>query len=215
MIKRGYMSRKILGFILCMIITAGAMTGCGQSKESSDKSAKSGSYSVSESKYDSSSSEVSTGKLDWNEAKKDITFDGNKIDFPFSVNDLGEGYKMKYIYDSAFGDKSCSGEVVTVDSDGSEFTSCYLSFDDLTADEYTDDTKCTSILSPNDLTVQGIGKGSSLEDAEKLWGKPYKKDDIFAFFLSKSGTERIELKYDTETDKVKSVYITLNFKEEE
>ena len=179
--------------------------GCGADKSNSS--------STSESKSDSSLSEASTGSFDWNEVKNDITLDGKKIDFPFSVNDLGEGYKMKYIYDSAFGDKSCSGEVVMINPDGSESTSCYLIFDDLTADEYNDDVKCSSISNPKDLSVQGIGEGSSLEEAEKIFGKPYKKDEIFAFYLSTTGNERIELKYDTETDKVKTVYITLNFKE--
>lgn len=209
------MRKNILSFILCMIITACAMTACGHDKGTGNKSEEVDNYSVSTGNDDNSLSEVSIGEFAWNVVKKDITFDGKKIDFPFSVNDLGEGYKMSYIYDSAFGDKICDGEVVRINSDGSESMACFLSFDGLTADEYTDDTKCTRISVTEDLIVQGIGKGSSLEDAEKLWGKPYKKDDIFAFFLSKSGTERIELKYDTETDKVKSVYITLNFKEEE
>lgn len=203
--------KKFFSVLLCITVMMCSVAGCGQGKKPSDKSNESDSNSVT---ADDSSTEASTGELDWNEAKKDITFDGKKIDFPFSVNDLGENYKMKYIYDSAFGDKSCDGEVVKINSDGSESTACYLTFYDLTADEYTDDTKCTEIRSRKPLTVQGIGEGSSLEDAEKLWGKPYKTDKVFAFYLSKSGTERIALKYDTETNKVESVYITLNFKEE-
>lgn len=90
-------------------------------------------------------SEISTGKLDWNIAKKDITFDGKKIDFPFSVNDLGESYKMYSVYDTPLFDKCCSRRVVRINEDGLEAISCMLFFDNIIADEYNDDVKCSSM----------------------------------------------------------------------
>ncbi len=86
-------------------------------------------------------------------------------------------------------------------------------FDGITAEEYTDDTKCSDISHADSLTVQGIGKGSTLEDAEKIFGAPYKSDDIFFYYLSKTGTERIELKCGENTKEVKNIEITFDFKE--
>ena len=179
--------------------------GCGADKSTSS--------STPESKSDSSLSEASTGSFDWNEVKNDITLDGKKIDFPFSVNDLGEGYEMSNVTDDFFGENNCHGLVEKTDENGASSWICTLFFDNLKSDEYNDDIKCSRITAAQTLTVQGIGRDSSLEDAEKLFGKPYKKDDITAFYLSKNGTERIEINYDSETNKVKGVEITLNFKE--
>ena len=197
------MKRKILSLFLCSVMLAGAACGCGVDNNLEP---------------DSTADSVGTTEnlsegFDWEKVKQDITFDGRKIDFPFCVNDLGKGYEMDYIYDSLFEEKCCDGAVVKVNDDGSEEKVCYLFFDGITAEEYTDDTKCSDISHADSLIVQGIGEGSSLDDAEKVFGKPYKSDEVFYFYLSKTGTERIELKYDKETKNVKSVQITLNFKE--
>lgn len=203
--------KKIFSVLLCITVMMCSAAGCGQGKKPSDKSNESDSNSVT---VDDSSTEASTDGFDWNEVKKDITLDGKKIDFPFSMNDLGEGYEMPNVSDDFFGENSCHGLVEKTDEYGASSWICTLYFDGLKSDEYNDDIKCTRITAADTLTVQGIGKGSSLEDAEKLFGTPYEKDDFIAFYLSKTGTERIEINYDSETNKVKAVEITLNFKEE-
>ena len=186
------MKRKILSVFLCTVMLAGAACGCGVDNNSEP---------------DSTADSVGTTEnlsegFDWEKVKQDITFEGKKIDFPFCVNDLGKGYEMDYIYDSLFEEKCCDGAVVKVNDDGSEEKVCYLFFDGITAEEYTDDTKCTRISNPESLIVQGIGKGSTLEEAEKIFGTPYKSNDIFFYYLSKTGTERIELRCDKNTKEV-------------
>ena len=197
------MKRKILSLFLCSVMLAVAACGCGVDNNSEPDST-ADSVGATEN--------LSEG-FDWEKVKQDITFEGKKIDFPFCVNDLGKGYEMDYIYDSLFEEKCCDGAVVKVNDDGSETKVCYLFFDGITAEEYTDDTKCTRISNPESLTVQGIGKGSTLEEAEKIFGTPYKSNDIFFYYLSKTGTERIELRCDKNTKEVKNIEITLNFKE--
>ena len=64
-------------------------------------------------------------------------------------------------------------------------------------------------------TFSDIFKNHSNEDAEKIFGKPNKSDDVTKYYLSKSGKERIELYYDSETNKVTEVQLTLNPKENE
>lgn len=204
------MKKQVFINVLCILIAAGALSGCEKKENVSD-------VSSSESKVvtnsDTSSDGISEG-FDWETVKKDITLDGMKIDFPFSVNDLGEGYEIPRIVDDLMGENSCFG---TVEKQG-EYTSediCEVFFDNMKSDEYNDDVKCSSIAFADSLTVQGIKIGSSIEEAEKIFGTPYKTDSVTKYYLSKSGKERIELYYDSETNKVTEVQLTLNPKEDE
>ena len=197
--------------LLCSLIYISAFVGCGNESSKTDVSDNPNSTSQEQNVI---SSENSSEGFDWETVKQDITLDGKKIDVPFSVNDLGEGYKMGAVSDDYLGENSCHGLLKKSDENGANSWVCTLYFDGLKSDEYNDDIKCTRITAADTLTVQGIGEGSSLEDAEKLFGTPYEKTDLFAFYLSKSETERIEIRYDSETNKVERVDITLNFQEE-
>lgn len=204
------MKKQVFINVLCILIAAGALSGCEKKENVSDVSS---SESIVVTNSDTSSDGMSEG-FDWETVKKDITLDGMKIDFPFSVNDLGEGYEIPYVTDDLMGENSCFG---TVEKQG-EYTSetiCTVFFDEIKSDKYNDDVKCSSIAFADSLTVQGIKIGSSIEDAEKLFGKPNKSDDVTKYYLSKSGKERIELYYDSETNKVTEVQLTLNPKEDE
>ena len=82
------------------------------------------------------------------------------------------------------------------------------------ADDYNSSVKCSSIAFAPTLYVQGIGKGSSMEDAEKVLGKPYDTDKVANYYLSKSGKERITIYYDEETNKVEQIQIKCSVNEE-
>ena len=182
------------------------LSGCGKNEKPSDLSE---SQPASAADSDQSLSEG----FDWETIRHNITLDGRKIDVPFSVNDLGEGYGISTINDDLFGENSCYG---TVEKPG-EYTSesvCMVFFDGIKADSYNNDVKCSRISFADTLTVCGIGAGSSVKDTEELFGSPCKTDDTAKYFLSKSGKERIEIYYDPETDKVTEVQLNLNFKED-
>ena len=72
---------------------AGAACGCGVDNNSEPDST---AESVG------ATENLSEG-FDWEKVKQDITFEGKKIDFPFCVNDLGEGYEMDYLMEYSTG----------------------------------------------------------------------------------------------------------------
>lgn len=200
------MKKRLLWISLGAVIVSSLLTGCGKNEGSSDLSE---SQSVSASDSGQSLSEG----FDWETVRHNITLDGRKIDVPFSVNDLGEGYEIPTVNDDLFGEDSCYG---TVEKPGEYYPEqvCMVFFDGIKADSYSNDAKCTRISFADTLTVCGIGAGSSVKDAEETFGSPSMTDDTAMYFLSKSGKERIEIYYDTATDKVKEVQLNLNFKED-
>lgn len=198
------MKKQLFSIALGVLMVSALLSGCGKNENSSEVS---GSQSTTASDMDSSLSEG----FDWETVKQNITIDGKKIDFPFSVNDLGGDYEINNVID--WGEKNCQGLVVKKDE--KETWVCTLYFDDYSAEDYNDNVKCTSIMFANSLTVQDIGVGTAKEEADKVFGQPYKTDEKTLYYLSKNGTERIDVCYDPDTDKVTEVDIFLNFKEEE
>lgn len=195
------MKWKTIPLLLSILLAVSPLAGCSGRSPETDPSA-----------ADTASQEQSgdvSGGFDWETVRQDITLDGMKIAFPFSVKDLGDDYEIRYVTDDLMGENNCYG---TVEKKG-EYTSetiCMVFFDGIRSDAYDENVKCTRISSADTLTVQGIRIGSSLEDAEKLFGKPYWTGNDEKHYLSKSGKERIELYYDAETNKVTEVQITLN-----
>ena len=197
------MKKQILYAALCMLMASCALSSCGSNKKES---------SVSESQSTSAvGSTSSSDGFDWDIVKQDITRDGNKIDFPCSANDLGKDYIMSKINDDLFGENMCYG---SVDKPG-EYTNtmiCMVYFYGVKADDYNSSVKCSSIAFAPTLYVQGIGEGSSMEDAEKVFGKPYDTNEVANYYLSKSGKERITIYYDEETNKVEQIQIKCSVK---
>ena len=206
------MNQKRLPLILSAFIAISFLTGCANESQNTNRSDTS--YAESQEQTDLTSDTQADG-FDWESVRQDITLDGRKIDFPFSVNNLDKGYEIPYVTDDLFGENACYGTVEKPGEYVSE-TVCMVFFDGIKSDQYNDDVKCTRISSADSLMIQGIGKGSSFEDAEKILGKPYQSDDSARYYLSKSGNERIEVYYDAEdTDKVSEVQITIFPKNDE
>lgn len=205
--KGASMKKQLLSISLSVLVVSSLLSGCGKKEDSSDLSE---SQSITASDSETTLSEG----FDWETVKQDITLDGRKIDVPFSVNDLGEGYKISSVNDDLFGENSCYGTVEKQDGYNSASV-CMVFFDGIKSDSYNNDVKCTRISFADTLTVSGIGAGSAMKDAEKIFGNPYMSDDSAKYFLSKSGKERIEIYYDSETDKVKEIQLNLNFNENE
>ena len=153
------MKTRLLWISLGAVIVSSLLTGCGKNEGSSDLSE---SQSVSASDSGQSLSEG----FDWETVRHNITLDGRKIDVPFSVNDLGEGYEIPTVNDDLFGEDSCYG---TVEKPGEYYPEqvCMVFFDGIKADSYSNDAKCTRISFADTLTVCGIGAGSSVKNAEE------------------------------------------------
>lgn len=205
--KGASMKKQLLSISLSVLVVSSLLSGCGKKEDSS-------SLSESQSTTVSDSETTLSEGFDWETVKQDITLDGRKIDVPFSVNDLGEGYKISSVNDDLLGENSCYGTVEKQDGYSSASV-CMVFFDGIKSDSYNNDVKCTRISFADTLTVNGIGAGSAMKDAEKIFGNPYMSDDSAKYFLSKSGKERIEIYYDSGTDKVKEIQLNLNFNENE
>ena len=95
--------KKRMSMVLIMLMLTLTMAGCGdKAKEESTTKATEESSSVSTDKQDeaeSASGESTESEFDFSQVFDNIEVDGKKVPFPFCLNDLGEGYELKYIVD--------------------------------------------------------------------------------------------------------------------
>lgn len=193
--------KKIM-ILLLSILTLAAATGCGDKNDTSEPEPSSlqstENDDVSESTEGSSESISSviteTGTFDWDTAMSQTTLEGRKVPMPFCMDDLGEYYELTAVVNQFFGGSGCTSGLKNVASD------TYLGsvqFENVSAEEYTDDCKIT-YADIDDLSIQGIQEGISMEYVYDTWGEPHKSDDVAIYYFNQEQDKMISIYIDEE-----------------
>ena len=203
---------KRLITIILSLLTLAAMGGC--SDKSKDESVQTTQTSALTTNEPQTSASTSNGKFDWDTAMNETYLDGVKIKMPFSLNDLGDGYKMGTVKDEVFDNIGCYTSVYKITGYDEELDKsedekiAFVSFDNISAAEYTDDTPVTYIADMDGLCIQGIEKGVSMELVYSTWGEP-KENDKIAIYYGEDTTKKIHI-YKTDDDCVSQISINFN-----
>lgn len=217
--------KKILLTMLLSVLTVTAVTGCGdktdtsQVESSSEQSTENSDISeVTDGNSESESAAV-TGTFDWDTAMSQTTLEGKEIPMPFSVNDLGETYELRVLVNAFFGGSGCTADLYNTayeDSETGEITEKSLgsvSFDYVSAEEYTDDCKI-SYFESDELNIQGIQEGVSMELVYDTWGEPHESDDVAVYYFNKEQDKMISIYIDDE-NKIQLMNVDFEFEKDE
>ncbi len=217
--------KKTLLTLLLSVLTITAVTGCSDKTDTSQIESSNeqltDSRDISEVTDDNSENEsaVVTGTFDWDTAMSQTTLEGRKVPMPFSVNDLGETYELRVLVNAFFGGSGCTASLWNMayeDSETGEITEKSLgnvSFDYVSTDEYTDDCKI-SYFESDELNIQGIQEGVSMELVYDAWGEPHESDDVAVYYFNKEQDKVISIYIDDE-NKIQLMNVDFEFEKDE
>ena len=156
-------------------------------------------------------SETSTGTFDWDTAMSQTTLDGKAIPMPFTMNDLGDEYHLGEVEDDPFINDCCSAGLYNSNDD----RMALLEFYHVLTKDYTDDCPVGYIGFSENISVQGVQEGISMEQVYAIWGQPSEWTDNhkLAYYYDVPD-ERISLLIDDE-EKISSMQIDFEYPETE
>lgn len=189
------MKRKLLSIILCSLIPAGSVCGCGRDESTVDTSPSSS--SVEETGYKT----MEPPENGWTiESILNATYIcGKQLCYPLRLSDLGGDFHVDDSEKTEFSEKVnvelkhgeeniCNAMYFQSDvEDGYQNAEiCMLGFCELFTDE------------PNSISVNGITLGSSLSDVEEKLGDPDKKNKSYVYIYrsSESGNPLLSFSFD-------------------
>ena len=187
--------KKTAMILLCTFLFGGMLSGCSNSKtdpqtettvrteqtETTTKTEQTDTLAPTEeetadSAETSTNSETSTagtGTFDWDTAMSQATLDGKAIPMPFTMNDLGDEYSLGEITDDFFTNDGCCAGL----NSSKEYRIAFLEFYHVLTDEYTDDCPVGYIGYCENISVQGVQEGISMEQVYEIWGQPSEWSD--------------------------------------
>lgn len=201
------MSKKVIvTFILSAMVLG--MTSCGEV----DESVKAADISSASSVSSESPAAETTGDFDWDTAMDNLYMSGHKIEIPFSLNSLKKQDENFYIEDSETSFYEITDGVVgRIFYDDTELCCAYFYGVDLNT--YTDDLHAEELDRILDFNIQGITKESTLSDLIHVFGEPNERNETPVYndlIYYGEGNSKIELVYDDENDKIKSLRICIS-----
>ncbi len=206
--------RKRLKRVACIWLIASmvALVGCNETKN--DKADETTKQVVETKENDSTkdttqdkSDEYPYGKFDFEEACKHIEINGKKVDFPFTLNDLGDDYEF---VDCDDGHNGIYGGYIAYKGEKIFMMSCHET------GKLTRDSKINGIemYSHNDdtLSICGLSKGTSLERVIEIFGKPTyaPEDSVSGNYGYSEEKGLISFTYFTEKQKIYIIHIIAN-----
>ena len=214
------MRKKFLKLVcICAMVSSLVMGGCGDTQETKDSTNETATTKENDTKEDTTSDksgEYPYGTFDIDEVCKHIEINGKQVDFPFTLNDLGDDYEFVRCddgYDGIYGGFiSYKGEEIL------GMSSCEdneLNRDSVISDIYTFfyDVNNTDILS-----ICEIKKGSEIEKIIETFGEPTEisEDSISGVYIYESEKGYIRFSYFKENGLVDKCKIIINdLKQEE
>lgn len=206
--------RKRLKRVACIWLIASivALVGCNETKN--DKADETTKQVVETKENDSTkdttqdkSDEYPYGTFDFEEACKHIEINGKKVDFPFTLNDLGDDYEF---VDCDDGHNGIYGGYIAYKGEKIFMMSCHET------GKLTRDSKINGIemYSHNDdtLSICGLSKGTSLERVIEIFGKPTyaPEDSVSGNYGYSEEKGLISFTYFTEKQKIYIIHIIAN-----
>lgn len=209
--------RKRLKRVVCIWLMAGmmALVGCNETKnDKADETTKQVAVTKeNDSTKDTTqdkSDEYPYGTFDFEEACKHIEINGKKVDFPFTLNDLGDDYEFvdydEYVDGIYSGYIAYKGEkILTMSCEENDKLDRESIISDIgITPDYGDDE--------NVLNICGVERGISGERVIEIFGKPTEvsEDEVSVDYRYSSKKGFIRFSYYTEKSKVEYIKIIAN-----
>ena len=210
--------RKRLKRVAWILLMTGmmALVGCNETKN--DKADETTKQAVETKENDSTkdttqdkSDEYPYGTFDFEEACKHIEINGKKVDFPFTLNDLGDNYEF---VDCDDGHNGIYGGYIAYKGEKIFMMSCHET-GELTRDSEINDIEIYSLSASEDImSICGIKKGIPIEDVIEVFGKAKKsfEDEVTGMYIYSCKEGMISFSYFTEKKTVSTISILLQIK---
>ena len=208
--------RKRLKRVAWILLMTGmmALVGCNETKN--DKADETTKQAVETKENDSTkdttqdkSDEYPYGTFDFEEACKHIEINGKKVDFPFTLNDLGDNYEF---VDCDDGHNGIYGGYIAYKGEKIFMMSCHET-GELTRDSEINDIEIYSLSASEDImSICGIKKGIPIEDVIEIFGKPTyaPEDSVSGNYGYSEEKGLISFTYFTEKQKIYIIHIIAN-----
>lgn len=206
--------RKRLKRVACIWLIASmvALVGCNETKN--DKAYETTKQVVETKENDSTkdttqdkSDEYPYGTFDFEEACKHIEINGKKVDFPFTLNDLGDDYEFvdcdEYVEGIYSGYIAYKGEkILTMSCEENDKLDRKSIISDITIYSHNNDI----------LSICGLSKGTSLERVIEIFGKPTyaPEDSVSGNYGYSEEKGLISFTYFTEKKEIYNIQIIAN-----
>ena len=210
--------RKRLKRAACIWLIASmvALVGCNEAKN--DKADETTKQVVETKENDSTkdttqdkSDEYPYGTFDFEEACKYIEINGKKVDFPFTLNDLGDDYEF---VDCDDGHNGIYGGYIAYKGEKIFMMSCHES-GELTRNSKINDISIYSLSASEDImSICGIKKGTPIEEVIRVLGKTKNifEDEVSGMYIYSCKEGMISFSYFTEKKTVSTISILLQIK---
>ena len=186
---------KRVSLLIIMAVMILMVTGCG-SESKGDKQTSSGTVQESQStsgseNQSSDNNEGQESDFDFSQAFDNVEVNGKKVPFPFTLNDLGEGFKVEAV--TEMGDGRCCGTLYYKDE---IVAGVYMKIS--SKDEFNDNTKINSMdLSNLDIQmikINGIDCNNNVDDVRNSYiglEEKYDENNNINFMRKYSGENYI------------------------
>ena len=213
------MRKKFLKLVcICAMVSSLVMGGCGDTQETRDSTNEAATTKENDTKEDTTSDksgEYPYGTFDVDEICKHIEINGKQVDFPFTLNDVGEDYEFsrceEYVEGIYSGYISYKGkEILGISSeeDGELDRSSVIS--DISI--YCDDVSKKDIIN-----ICGIQKGIEMEMVIEVFGQPTKisEGSFMEMYIYQTEKGMLTFSYFTDDRIVKDISIRVSGLEQE
>lgn len=201
---------KKVSLLIIMAVMILTVTGCG-SKSNEEKQAASG--SVQESQSTSESENQSSGDdeeqesqesdFDFSQAFDNVEVNGKKVPFPFTLNDLGEGFTVDSIVE--MGDGVCGGTLYYKEE---EIASVYMKIN--VSEDFGNDIKINELtLSTNStpfIKINGIDCNSNKNDVQENFKEFNDKNSEMTKVEEVKGKNLLAISFNDD-ESIRSIYM--------
>ena len=214
------MRKKFLKLVcICAMVSSLVMGGCGDTQETKDSTNETATTKENDTKENTTSDksdEYPYGTFDIDEVCKHIEINGKQVDFPFTLNDLGEEYDFSRCddgYDSIYaGFISYKGEEILMMSCEDE--------NELDRDSLISDISiyCDDVSKKDIINICGIQKGIGMEKVIEVFGQPTKisEGSFMEMYIYQTEKGMLTFSYFTDDRIVKDISIRVSaLKQEE
>lgn len=233
------MRKKLLKLAcLCVMVSTLAMGGCGNSEDTKNstnevtttkesdtkeeattkkdtKEETTTTEDTTEDKAENQSGEYPYGTFDFDEVCKHIMINGKQVDFPFTLNDLGDDYKFVRCDD---GYEGIYGGFISYKGEEILMMACEEE-NELDRDSVISDISiyCEDVNKKDIINICGIQKGSEMEKVIETFGEPtvISEDSFSGLYYYKSEKGFVRFSYFKDNELVDDCKIIISSLEQE
>ena len=208
------MRKKFLKLVcICAMVSSLIMGGCGDTQETKDSTNETATTKENDTKENTTSDksgEYPYGTFDVDEICKHIEINGKQVDFPFTLNDLGEDYE--FVRCEEYSEGIYSGFITYKGEEilgMSSYEENELNRDSVISDIYI---FCYDVNNTDILSMCGIKRGSKIEKIIETFGEPTEKseDSFSGMYFYKSEKGFVSISYFKENGVIDDCHIIVS-----